>query len=51
VLEEEGSPYRFLSGTLTPITDGTELQAISDTLRTLDEFACAREHITSALDF
>jgi hypothetical protein len=49
VLQDEGSPYRFVEGALTPITDPTELQAVRDALAAPDRFAGAREHLTTAL--
>lgn len=50
VLREEGSPYRFLKGTLTTITDEHELQAVRDTLAIGEPFAGAREHLARALE-
>jgi hypothetical protein len=50
VLQSEGSPYRFVDGILTTITDDNELQAVRDALAASDRFAGARTHLTRALE-
>jgi hypothetical protein len=49
VLENEGSPYRFVDGFLTAITDAHELEAVRDALAIADRFAGAREHLSRGL--
>jgi hypothetical protein len=50
VLRAEGSPYHFLDGVLTQITDPAEIQAVRDALSVPDRFAGARAHLTRALE-
>jgi AbiJ N-terminal domain 4 len=50
VLQDEGSPYRFVNKVLTPITDPIEIQAVRDAVSVTDRFAGAREHLTKALE-
>jgi hypothetical protein len=49
-LESEGSPYRFIGGALTEITDPAEVGAIEEAQRAGDDFAGARTHINRALE-
>lgn len=49
VLQDEGSPCRFVDAVLTPITDPIELQAVRDALAAGDRFAGARTHLNEAL--
>ena len=49
-LQDEGSPYRFVKGLLTAITDPIEIDAVRAGLASGDRFAGAREHLTRALE-
>jgi hypothetical protein len=49
-LQDEGSPFRFVNGVLTAITDANELKAVREALATPDRFAGAREHLARALE-
>lgn len=52
ILERELSGFRFLQGTLVPITNTTEIEEIDSAVVTARKFgfAGAREHIRTALD-
>jgi hypothetical protein len=51
ILEPEGSPYRFVGGALTLVTDPLEIAEVSEAQSQSDGFAGARQHIASALQF
>jgi hypothetical protein len=51
VLEYEGSPYRFVGDKLSTITSTEEIRAIEESLGAPDQFAGARTHIATAVDF
>ncbi len=50
ILEEEKSAYRFINRRLVPISDATEIGAVSAAANLDDKFSGAREHIRRALE-